>query len=230
MSPNPPPEEIAASVALAEWERKTPADTAQLEGTSLRNNSSAQRIAESLHRLGRLDIREGYQGLEIATTSFVGRLDVGPLRIAIQPKLPAMPLATLLRYAYGLRDLSTIDKTRIPTIQYGLHDLLIEMLANEVEELLSRGLARRYISVSEKLDSPRGKILVGELARRGGITEARLPCEHFDRSANWHLNQVLRAGLGVATQMTEERELRRRVHRLSSAFGTVDHAKRAADP
>ena len=54
-------------------------------------------VAETLR--GRLDIREVYEGLEITSTSFVGRVGVGPLRIAITPKLPAMPLARLLRYA-----------------------------------------------------------------------------------------------------------------------------------
>src|SRR5271170_3713569 len=61
------------------------------------------------------------------------RVDVGRLRFGIRPKLPAMPLAQLLRYAYGLRDLATIEETRAPTTRLGLHDLLIAMLANEVE-------------------------------------------------------------------------------------------------
>lgn len=204
---------------------KTPADIPQLQGTSLRHSTAAQRLAEALRRNGSIDIREGYQGLEIASTSFVGRVDVGPVRIAIEPKLPAMPLAILLGYAYRLRDLSLFGRARTPTIRYGLHDLLIEMLADEVQELVSRGLARRYISLSEKLESPRGRILTGVLARQGGITEARLPCQHFDRSINWHLNQVLLAGLGAAAQMTEDRELRRRVQRLSGAFDGIDHAR-----
>src|SRR5438876_7590142 len=97
------------SVVLTEWDHIEPANTRELEGTSLKNDVAAQSLADSLR--SRVDVREGYRGLEVATTSFVGRIDVGPLRIAIKPKLPAMPLATLLRYAYGLRDLSTFDET-----------------------------------------------------------------------------------------------------------------------
>jgi 5-methylcytosine-specific restriction enzyme subunit McrC len=116
--------------------------------------------------------------------------------------------------------------TSTPTIRHGLHDLLIEMLANEVEELVSRGLARRYVSQFDKLEAPRGRILIGELARGGGITEARLPCRHFNRSVNWHLNRILLAGLGAAAQMTEDGELRRRLYRLSGAFDGIDHPRR----
>ena len=68
-----------------------------------------------------------------------------------------MPLARLLSYAYGLRDVTVIEETRVPTTRHGLHDLLIALLAAEVEELLHRGLARRYVPLSEKLESPRGR-------------------------------------------------------------------------
>lgn len=207
-------------VELAEWDRARLGEEPLLKGISLAGNPSAQRLAEMLRE--RVDIREGYQGLDIATTSYVGRIDVGPLRIEIRPKLPSMPLARLLRYAYGLRDVTTLEETQAPTAHHGLHDLLMAMLAAEVEELLFSGLARRYAPISERLDSPRGRLLVAEMVRRGGITEARLPCRHFERRTDWQLNRVLRAGLDAAAVMTEDRELRRRVHGLAEMFGDVE--------
>jgi 5-methylcytosine-specific restriction enzyme subunit McrC len=171
----------------------------------------------------RVDIREGYDGLEIASTSFVGRVDVGPLRIAIGPKLPAMPLARLLRYAYGLRDVTAVEETRSPATRRGLHDLLVALLAAEVAELLHRGLARQYIPISDKLESPRGRLLLDQVIREGGVREARLPCRHFERRADWHLNQVLRSGLEAGARLTEDRNLRRRVNQLSSMFGDVGY-------
>jgi 5-methylcytosine-specific restriction enzyme subunit McrC len=207
-------------IELAEWEQVGPGQEHRLKGVSFADNLSARRLAQDLR--GRLNIREGYEGLEISATSFVGRVDIGPLRIAIRPKLQKIPLALLLRYAYGLRDIRTIEETRAPTTSHGLQDLLIAMLAAEVEELVHRGLARRYVPQAEPLESPRGRILVEELARRGGITDAHLPCRYFERRTNWHLNQVLRTGLVAAGQMTEDRDLRRRVYRLASAFGDVE--------
>jgi 5-methylcytosine-specific restriction enzyme subunit McrC len=137
-----------------------------------------------------------------------------------------MPLARLLRYAYGLRDVTTIEETRSPTTRHGLHDLLVALLAAEVEELLRRGLARRYMPLSETLESPRGQILVDQIILKGGLREARLPCRHFKRQSDWHLNRVLRAGLETAAPMAEDRDLRRRVYQLSAMFGDVERLSR----
>jgi 5-methylcytosine-specific restriction enzyme subunit McrC len=154
-------------VELTEWDQVGPAQDSRLKGRSLAGDPQSRRLAETLR--GQLDIREGYEGLEITSTSFVGRVDVGPVRIAITPKLPAMPLARLLRYAYGLRDVAVIEETRAPTTRYGLHDLLIALLVAEVEELLHRGLARRYVPLSEKLESPRGRLLIEQVIRQGNV-------------------------------------------------------------
>lgn len=207
-------------IVLPEWSNVGPAECPQLHNLSFRDDATAQKLAKSFQ--GRVDIREGYEGLEVSTNSFVGRLEIGPLRITIQPKLPNMPLATLLRYAYGLRDVATLDKTLTPVTRHGLHDLLIVLLAAEVEELLYRGLARRYELASDALESPRGRILIERIAKNGGFTEAKLACAYFERQTNWHLNQTLRAGLGLAAKMTEDRELRLRLHQLARMFGDVE--------
>lgn len=225
MTPTLRPDAASAlAVELTEWDQVGPAQNPLLEGRSLRDDLPAQRLAHMLR--SRVDIREGYRGLEINTTSFVGRVDVGPLRIAIRPKLPAMPLACLLRYAYRLRNLSILRETRAPTTRHGFQDLLVAMLTSEVEELVYRGLARRYVPLSERRENPRGRILIDQFIRRGGLTEARLPCQFFDRQVNWQLNQVLRAGLNAAARMTDDRELRRRVLRLADAFAAVEQKPR----
>jgi 5-methylcytosine-specific restriction enzyme subunit McrC len=222
--PMPPPDTEPTFVELTEWAQRGPEQLPALADKSLTENVFSQPFAEKLRN--RLDIRRSYHGLEITSTQFVGRVDVGRLRISILPKLAAMPLARLLRYAYGLRDLTTIEETRAPTARHGLHDLLIEMLANEVEELLHRGPARRYVPLTNNSDSPRGSILINEVVHNGGIREARLPCRYFDRHVNWHLNQTLRAGLEVAAQMTDDRDLRRRVHKAATGFGDVEQKTR----
>lgn len=211
-------------VELTEWDQVGPAKDPRLKGCSLAGDPQSSRLAETLR--GQLDIREGYEGLEITSTSFVGRVDIGPLRVAITPKLPAMPLARLLRYAYGLRDLAVMEETHAPTTRYGLHDLLIALLASEVEELLHRGLARRYVPLSENLESPRGRLLIDDVTRQGGIREARLPCRHFERRADWHLNRVLRTSLEAAARMAEDQDLRRHTHQLSARFGDVERLAR----
>lgn len=216
----PQPDIAITPVTLNEWEHVEAVSRPQLVGTTLRNSLAAQRLALAIRN--RVDIREGHKGLEVSTTSFVGHISVGTLRININPKLQGLPLTALVRYAYGLRDLKVIGQTVTPTTQYGLHDILISLLAAEVEELLHQGLLRRYIPVSETLSSPRGRLLIDKIASRGGIVDGTLPCLHFERHANWKLNHVLRSGLDLAGSMTADRELYRRVRRLAGAFDAVD--------
>ena len=222
--PIPPLDSASTLIELTEWAQVGPEQIPELGEQSLVENVLSQPLTEALR--SRLDIRRSYHGLEITSTSYVGRVDVGRLRIGILPKFPAMPLARLLRYTYGLRDLDKYEETRAPTTQHGLHDLLIEMLANEVEELLHRGPARRYVPLTDNTDSPRGRILIDQVVRNGGVTEARIPCRYFDRHVNWHLNQTLCAGLEAAAQMTDDRDLRRRVNKLTAGFGDVERRPR----
>jgi 5-methylcytosine-specific restriction enzyme subunit McrC len=186
----------------------------------MRSNPEAQKLSDAVR--SRVSIREGYKGLEITATSFVGHIAVGPLRITINPKLTRLPLTALVRNAYGLRDLEVFGQSLTPTVQHGLHDILISLLAAELEELLRPGLPRRYVPFAEKLSTPRGRILVDKIASRGGIVDGTLRCSHFQRHANWKLNQVLRCGLKLGGSMTEDRELRRRVRRLVDDFDTVE--------
>lgn len=225
LTPKPQPPDVSGAspspifIELTEWDQTGPSRDPRLRGRSLAADLSARKLAELLRE--KIDVREGYDGLEVSTTSFVGRIDLGPLRITILPKLPAAPLAQLLRYAYGLRDLTLIAETQSATEAHRLHDILIAMLLAEVDELVHRGLPRQYVGVTNDLSSPRGQILVDQIVRNGGLRDASLPCRHFDRRLNWHLNQVLRAGLELAAGLAEDRDLRRTVHQLAAKLGDV---------
>src|SRR4051812_20497487 len=128
----PPPKTMPRAdiptIKLTEWAQVGPGEYPELADQLLADSVSANPLVEQLRN--RIDIRRTHGGLEIASTSFVGRIDVGRLRVAIQPKLNAMPLACLLRYAYTLRNLSVVSETAAPTAHRGLHDLLISLLAD----------------------------------------------------------------------------------------------------
>ena len=161
MSPIPQASaQTPTSVELTEWDTQYPANNAALSGLSL-GNAQTRQYAKTLR--DRVDVRESWAGLEVESNSYVGRVDLGPIRIAIGPKLAAMPLARLLRYTYGLRDVERIGKTESPTSYQGFQDILISLLAAEVGDLMRRGLARKYRSRVQMLTSPRGEILVNEV-------------------------------------------------------------------
>jgi 5-methylcytosine-specific restriction enzyme subunit McrC len=94
-------------------------------------------------------------------------------------------------------------------------DLLIWQLVMEVNELIRRGLQRRYERVEEELASPRGRIQFGVLAKRGGSREAHLPCIHHIRLEDQLLNQVLLGGLRLSIRLTDDLSLRSRVRLLT---------------
>jgi 5-methylcytosine-specific restriction enzyme subunit McrC len=206
-------------VELNEWQRRGPREDNRLTGLSVADNELIERELDALR--SKVDVRQVYKGIEIRTTSFVGQLELGPVTLQIRPKIPAMPLAWLLRYAYGLREVSLQGIVQAPLAAYGFHDVLIAMLTAEVRELLSRGLSRTYVPMQRRLATPRGELLLPEIARRGGITEAALDCRYHERSADWLLNQVLRAGLTCAMRMTTDRFLLHEIRRLSDQFDTV---------
>ena len=207
------------SVELNEWSQRIVADDERLKSELFGCNTETRQVIDGLR--GRVNIRPGFTGIEIETVDPLAELNVGPLRIAIGPKLPAMPLLRLLRFAYGLRDLYTHDEVRSPMDRHGLHDLLILLLAAEIEELLHGGLRHQYISFTEKLESPRGHILLDSLVRGGGVREARLPCRYFERRIDWRFNQVLRTGVLQAAVITDDPTLRLRMLRLARMFGDV---------
>lgn len=207
-----------AEVALAEWESKGPETTLPLRDLDLGAGDAVARVCDPLR--ARLDIRQERSGVRVAATSFVGRVQVGPLRITIRPKLESSPLSRLLRYAYGIDDLTLQNALPTSILHGGLHDLLIEMLVHEVDHLLRIGLSRSYLRMEAELAMPRGRIAVGTIASRGGVREPRLPCVFHDRSLDWTLNRVIRAGLARAVDLVVHRPLARHVARLEASFAT----------
>lgn len=205
---------------MTEWQSTVVDTVTCCDGWSLATDREAQALAASL--VSKVLIRPGLKGLEIEATSFVGRVGLGPITITIRPKISLVPLTRLLRYAYALRDIEIHGESPSETTQYGFQELLIQLLAAEVEELVGRGLARVYVPFADHLEQPRGQIDIEQIVRRGGVREARLPCKFYERHSDWLLNRVLLGGLREAAILAVDRDLRHRVLRLAASFGEVD--------
>ena len=93
-------------------------------------------------------------------------------------------------------------------------DLLIHQLLAETDEIISRGLHRRYVPRSARLTSPRGRIDLAALARDGFVSSA-LPCNFHPRNEDCLLNRVLLFGLRQAARMATDCELRHRARRTA---------------
>lgn len=208
----------AVSISLAEWQTATPETDTGLRGVSLDAAPEARRAAEVLTRSGVLEVEEQRAGLRVRARSHVGRVQLGDVTITVQPKLSGLPLWSLLRYAYGLRDLKAFSPARFATAPEAFHELLVRQLAGEAADLLEHGLHRRYVRRNEELASPRGRLDIQALARRQRVGQAVLPCIHHPRSDDCLVNQVLLAGLQLALRMTGDAALRADLQRLAAVL------------
>jgi len=204
------------SITLSEWETQGPDNCADLAGRFLDASHGTQRVVERLMESKLIGLTELRHGLEIKAFSHVGRIRVGDLNITILPKIKGTSLLSLVRYAYGFRRLNLISDSTHLVDQYGFEDLLISQLNAEVHELIARGLFRAYISTSERLSSPRGRIDLTRMALDGGTVTATLPCQHHPRVEDTLLNRVLMAGLHLAASIASVVDLRRESRRLVS--------------
>ena len=201
--------------SLTEWSIASPETVPELVGLDL-GDHSARQLAAGLSESGKLNVVELRRGLRVETTSFVGSVQIGSVRVTIQPKLQGLPLLTLLRYAYGLRDLDLLSLHEQGTQPEAFQDLLCHQLAAEAQELLARGLHRRYERRSESLASPRGRIDFTKVVLGAGMAQAALPCIHHPRLRDTLVNQVLLTGLQMAVGLTRDLALRTHLRRLAA--------------
>jgi len=226
------------AIQLQEWARYPPTSGSVLKDLTL--SPGARLLASDLGKGRRIEVLELAQGLELRTTSWVGRIVLGDLTISIRPKINGMPLLNLLRYAYKLRHLEFYDPSIYGRTLENLQDLILHQLAAEAAELISRGLHREYESCRENLPDPKGRIDFGEYIGQAGQASATLPCVYHPRTTETLLNQVLVAGLQLGASIASEitlkvrlRDLARRVDLLGTPKyldrEIIDRAERSID-
>lgn len=198
---------------MREWDELFPVKGSSLYQRFLEDEASRQ-TASLLNGKGILNIIELKDGIKISSNSYVGKIKIGDLQINIRPKIEGMPLYRLLKYAYELRDLAIFDEAIHDVDSSPFHDLLIYQLYAEAEDLIYRGLNKKYIKREEDLGTPKGRIDIRKLATRNHIASATLPCDYFHRSEDNLFNRVLLAGLYLAIYLTEDLRLRIKLSRL----------------
>ena len=204
-----------SAIQLTEWERCEPEQGSPLWGMDL---SEGRVVAEEVTRRGQLEVLELVQGVEFRASSWVGRIELGELTVTIQPKISGAPFLSLLRYAYGLRRLSTMDHALYGREWGTFQDLIARQLASEVEGLIGRGLHRDYRREMAELAVPSGRIDFQRYVMAAGGGRASLPCAHHPRTRATTLNRVLLAGTLLAVRATDDIELRGQLRRLGKAL------------
>jgi len=209
----------SVNVHLKEWDKCVvgAAPNDPLAGIDI-SGPTDQELVKRLSDHSMLAVRELRKGLEITTNSFVGKIRFDQFSITITPKLGHEAFMRLFRYAYDLRDLARMSTTPFSAGGNLFEDLLPAQLLAEAEELLARGLDRRYVAVEESLASPRGRIDMNRIAREGGIIRGSLPCRHYLRLSDCLLNQVLLGGLLFAAGCAQSPPLKIALRRLADVL------------
>lgn len=192
---------------LTEWSERL------LEGVTFTSDAD-RKVANKLTESGIVEILEMKSGILIRSNSYVGRISLGDFQIQITPKLRGMPLITLLQYTYGFRNLKLFHHAGFDTDDMDFFDLLIYSLHSYANDLLNRGVIKGYTLFEEELSCVRGRIDIRRVANHGGVIAATLPCRYYDRNENTLLNQVLLAGLKIASNLASDRNLHHDIMRI----------------
>jgi 5-methylcytosine-specific restriction enzyme subunit McrC len=155
----------------------------------------------------RLGPRQGFAGSVLLPT---GR------RVVVSPKARVGNMPDLLTLAY---------RTMAPPVNAGSAavedatptEWLLLQLADEVNELLGRGLRRGYVERRERLPFVRGRA-------RPPLNPAELPfhdCQYADFTADTTENQLLRGVLELLAPAARNRAVRRRLADAIAFFGEV---------
>lgn len=108
--------------------------------------------------------------------------------------IPILNIYYLLCYAWN--HVQDQDTTRLRfQPHHGALDLLGKVLAGGVNHLLRRGLDRGYLERREDLAGIRGKLAVGETAKRALKSRARAACDFEELSPDILRNRILQASL-----------------------------------
>lgn len=214
---------LAIDLQVHEWSSATPDTHPQLAGLSLGNDRAAMKLARQLALQGVVEVTELRAGLRVETTSYVGRVAIGPLQISILPKIAWQRWIGLFSFALRLRGLIRTEELAVRLSPSSIHDLVVLELLAEARDLVGRGLHREYVRHRRDLSMPRGRIDFTRIAGRGGVTAATIPCRFTRRSDDFHLNRVLLAGLVAASRVATDAKLRSDVrHLVQQVSATVN--------
>jgi len=204
-------------IQLKEWSSRSAAQGRDpaLVGVHLEDEASRAQAA-GLTKERKLLIRDLSCGLEVAATSYVGRICLGNVQITVEPKVGGDLLLKLFRYAYGLRHLNLLSRATYITGGGLFVELLVAQLQAEVRELLGRGLHRRYEARHEVMMRPRGRLDMKDLVARCGRMDQGLRYLHHPRIEDTTINRVILGGLNLAGHLTADTTLRVACSRLTA--------------
>ncbi len=102
-------------------------------------------------------------------------------------------------------------------------ELCSAILTRGIKSQLKRGLGREYVSVSEPLSSPRGKIEMSESLKTCSMLHKQLVCSHDEFSVDTPMNRIIKATCILLLRTDISKPRKKEIKRLLPFFSDVSN-------
>ena len=128
----------------------------------------------------------------------------------------------MLAYAFQVLNEDSYAKIALEDFER-VEDLLAAILFKGIANQTKRGLGREYISKTEALNSPRGKINIPVSLKERTMLEKQLVCEFDEFSENVYVNQILKTTAWMLIRSCQvAQEQKKTLKKVMLYFNAVD--------
>lgn len=170
---------------------------------------------------------------KIKLKNYVGLLRVGALNINVLPKIDKSEndttkwhdvLIQMIRYTQNFRSKKSL-MALMRTSDVSILDLYIYEFYCEVEEILRKGQRKSYSFKQENISCVKGKILFGRDVLINAADRSKTFCQFQIYSTDTLLNHILRLGVKMSLQMTNNFALKEIGEALLERLPETQHRK-----
>ena len=108
----------------------------------------------------------------------------------------------MLAYAFQVLKEDNYEKVASEEFEY-IGDLFAAILAKGIANQIKRGLGREYVSKTESLSAPVGKINVSDSVKRRTLLNKQLVCDFDEFTENAYLNKILKTTAMLLVESAE---------------------------
>lgn len=135
--------------------------------------------------------------------------------------IPVHNIYYMLSYAF--RVLNEQGYKSIETEEFhNVAELCASILTKGVKQQLKRGLGQEYISETEALSSPRGKIYVTASIKNLSMIRGELVCTYDEFSVNSYMNRIIKSTLLLLLKAKISPSRKKEIKKLLVFFGDVE--------
>ena len=197
------------------------------ERSQLRLSGLSSREIQFLRQLedeSKVTLRLGERPNEVLliTRMHCGVVQAGRHRIFIEPKVPTKNLLYLVESTYVSPDIDFYDQASYARGRNFL-EILLHFFYGRVEQLISRGLYRSYMTEIANTSLVRGRVDVSRTITENFASPHKVICEYDQYTEDVIENRIIKYTLEVTRNLATTPSLRRKLVKLLASFAEVSN-------